>query len=240
MSETFFIADIHLDERQPKIIEAFQNFLTRRVTNSAGLYILGDLFEFWLGDDDNNPVYLEIQHSLKQLTSKGIPIYFIQGNRDFLIGEQFAQNTGCQILNDETVIELNGTRVLLMHGDTLCTDDLAYQKLRKVIHSKIIQTIYLTMPLSVRRYISQKGRQQSSHFKQHKSFEIMDVSQHAVEETMQKHQVNYLIHGHIHRPNYYKFQLNQCVAQRLVVDAWYQRGNAAIFDGQHFRLEAFV
>lgn len=239
MSETFFIADVHLDERQPKIIEAFQNFLTRRVTNSAGLYILGDLFEFWLGDDDNNPVFLEIQSSLKQLTSKGIPIYVIHGNRDFLIREQFSKNTGCQLLNEETVIELNGIRILLMHGDTLCIDDLAYQKWRKILHSKLVQAIYLALPLSMRRYISQKGRQQSSHFKQHKPLEIMNVSQHAVEEVMQKHQVTYLIHGHIHRPNYYKFQLNQQVAHRLVVDAWYQRGNAAVFDGHRFRLETW-
>lgn len=239
MAETLFIADVHLDERHPALIEAFQNFLTRRVKYSAGLYILGDLFEFWLGDDDNNPVYLEIQRSLKNLTSNGVPIYFIHGNRDFLIGKGFAQHTGCQLLNEEAVINLNKINILLMHGDTLCTHDLAYQKWRKVAHLSFIQKTYLAMPLNVRRYISNQARQKSRQQTQKKPREIVDVSQPTVEEIMQKHQVTHLIHGHTHRPNHHKFQLNQEIAHRFVVATWYERGNALVFNGQEFNLEYF-
>jgi len=242
MAETLFIADIHLDERHPALIEAFQTFLTRRVKYSAGLYILGDLFEFWHGDDDNNPAYLEILSSLKNITSNGVPIYFIRGNRDFLIGKGFAQQTGCQLLDDEIVINLNKINILLMHGDNLCTDDLAYQKWKKwrlKPHNQYIQKFYLMLPLFVRRFISRQVRQKSRQETQKKPREIMDVSQQTVEEIMQKYQVTYLIHGHTHRPNHHKFKLNQDVAHRFVLDAWYERGNALIFNGQDFHLEYF-
>jgi UDP-2,3-diacylglucosamine hydrolase len=242
MVETLFVADIHLDERKPALIEAFQTFLTRRVKYSAGLYILGDLFEFWHGDDDNAPAFLEIQRSLKQLTSQGIPIYFMRGNRDFLIGKRFAQHTGCQLLEDEIVIELNEMRILLMHGDNLCTNDVAYQKWKKwrlKPQNQFIQKLYLILPLFVRRSISNRVRQKSRQETQKKALEIMDVSQQTVEEMMQKYQVTHLIHGHTHRPQHHKFELNQQVAHRFVVDAWYERGNALVFDGQTFKLEYF-
>jgi UDP-2,3-diacylglucosamine hydrolase len=239
MAETLFIADVHLDERHPALVEAFQNFLTRRVKYSAGLYILGDLFEFWHGDDDNNPAYLEILRSLKNLTSNGVPIYFMRGNRDFLVGKGFAQQTGCQLLEDEEIIKLNKINVLLMHGDTLCTNDIAYQKWRTKFQNIYLRRFYLALPLFVRRYISNQARQKSHQQTQNKPREIMDVSQQTVEEIMQKYQVTHLIHGHTHRPNHHKFQLNQEVAHRFVVDAWYERGNALVFDGQNFNLEYF-
>lgn len=239
MVETLFIADVHLDERHPALVEAFQNFLTRRVKYSAGLYILGDLFEFWHGDDDNNPVYLEIQRSLKNLTSQDIPIYFMRGNRDFFVGKRFAQQTGCQLLDDEVVVNLNGINVLLMHGDTLCTNDLVYQKWRARAQNIYLKRFYLALPLCVRHYISNRVRQKSRQETQRKPREIMDVSQETVEKIMQKHQVTYLIHGHTHRSHHHQFQLNQDTAHRIVVDAWYECGNALVFNGQIFNLERF-
>lgn len=239
MAETLFIADVHLDERYPALIEAFQNFLTRRVKCSAGLYILGDLFEFWHGDDDNNSAYLEILDSLKNLTSNGVPIYFMRGNRDFLVGKGFAQRTGCQLLEDEEVINLNKINVLLMHGDTLCTNDIAYQEWRTKFQNIYLRRFYLALPLCVRYYISNRIRQKSLRANQKKPREIMDVSQQTVEEMMQKYHVHYLIHGHTHRPNHHKFQLNQEIAHRFVVDAWYERGNALVFNGEDFEMDYF-
>jgi UDP-2,3-diacylglucosamine hydrolase len=242
MVETLFVADIHLDERYPALIEVFQNFLTRRVARSAGLYILGDLFEFWHGDDDSNPTYLEILHSLKKLTSSGVPIYFIPGNRDFLVGKKFAQQTGCLLLEDEVVVNLNKINILLMHGDNLCTNDVAYQKWKKwrlKPHNQYLQQLYLALPLCVRRFISNRVRQKSRQETQKKPREIMDVSQQTVEEIMQKYQVTYLIHGHTHRPDCHKFQLNQEVMHRFVVGAWNNKGNVLIFNGEEFRLEYF-
>lgn len=239
MVEILFVADIHLDERNPALLEAFQTFLTRRVKYSAGLYILGDLFEFWHGDDDNNPAFLEIQRSFKQLTLEGIPIYLMRGNRDFLIGKRFAQHTGCQLLEDETVIELNEMKILLMHGDSLCTHDMAYQKWKRWRSTPRIQFIYLMLPLGVRRCISRRARQKSRQETQKKALEIMDVSQQTVEEKMQKYQVSYLIHGHTHRPCHHRFELNQQIVHRFVVDAWDKHANALVFDGQTFKLEYF-
>lgn len=230
MTETLFIADLHLDEQCLETIEVFQNFLTRRVKYSAGLYILGDLFEFWIGDDENNPHLNDLKNELKKITSSGVPIYFMRGNRDFLIGQQFAQQTGCQLLEDETVIDLNGKRILLMHGDLLCTEDVRYQQLRKKLHNKTIQQLYLALPLFLRRYIAKKGRQKSQRENQQKSFEIIDVSQITVNEIMQKHNVTYLIHGHTHHPAHHQWTFQNKTLQRFVVDRWNTRGNALVFD----------
>ncbi|MEY3220099.1 MAG: hypothetical protein RIT27_1456 [Pseudomonadota bacterium] len=239
MAETLFIADLHLDEHHLNTIEVFQNFLTRRVKYSAGLYILGDLFESWIGDDDNNPYIERLKNALKKITSNGVPIYFMRGNRDFLIGQLFAQQTGCQLLEDETIIYLNGKRILLMHGDTLCTKDIRYQQLRKKLHNKTIQQCYLTLPLFIRRSIATYMRQKSHQSTRQKLLEIMDVSQNAVNEIMQKHQVTYLIHGHIHRPAHYQWHNPHQTFQRFVVDMWNTKGNALVFDEQHFKLEYF-
>jgi len=239
MAETLFIADLHLDEHHLETIEVFQNFLTRRVKYSAGLYILGDLFEFWIGDDENNPHINYLKNELKKITSTGVPIYFMRGNRDFLIGQQFVQQTGCQLLEDETIIHLNKKRILLMHGDLLCTEDVRYQQLREKLHNKTIQQLYLALPLFLRRYIAKKGRQKSHQENQQKSFEIIDVSQIAVNEIMQKHNVTCLIHGHTHRPAHYQWTSQNQLLQRFVVDMWNTRGNALVFDKEKVELIYF-
>lgn len=228
--KTLFISDLHLEEIRPEITHQFLTLLNQCDDKVDALYILGDLFEVWIGDDDETLFHKKIMQALKEATNKGLRIYFQHGNRDFIIGKKFLRNTGCQLLPDEKKIILYGTPVLLMHGDTLCTQDHAYLKARKLGHNRLLQFLFLLLPLSTRKKFADKMRAKSARHTQSVPKEIMDVTQSEVERVMQKHNVTHLIHGHTHRPQTHHFTLNNQPATRFVLGAWHECGNAIIWN----------
>ncbi|WP_086871199.1 UDP-2,3-diacylglucosamine diphosphatase [Kosakonia pseudosacchari] len=222
---TLFIADLHLQTEEPAITAGFLRFLAGTAREADALYILGDLFEAWIGDDDPNPLHQQIAHAIKALVDSGVPCYFIHGNRDFLLGQRFAQACGMKLLPQEQVLNLYGRNVLIMHGDTLCTDDTGYQAFRAKVHQPWLQTLFLTLPLFIRRRIAAKMRAGSKAANSSKPLSIMDVNQHAVVEAMEKHQVQWLIHGHTHRPAVHELTANNAPAFRAVLGAWHSEGS---------------
>ena len=224
MPKTLFVSDLHLDNKRPHIVAAFCRFLNE-ISDTDALYILGDLFEFWIGDDDPALGLKPVIETLSKLSTSGVPIYFIHGNRDFLIGKTFASNTNCKILPEETIIDLYGTPTLIMHGDTLCTDDIAYQKYRAKARNKWIQKTLLMLSVKQRLKIAERLRDKSISAIQGKRPEIMDVNQKAVEQLMQTHNVQHLIHGHTHRPAIHNFTVNNNDYKRIVLGDWYEQGS---------------
>lgn len=222
---TLFIADIHLCEQEPAITAGFLRFLREDAPLADALYILGDLFEAWIGDDDPQPLHAEIASALKALHQQGVPCFFIHGNRDFLLGRRFARDSLMTLLPESQVLELYGLRLLILHGDTLCTDDVGYQKFRKKVHNPLIQRIFLSLPLKWRLKIAAKMRAGSKASNSHKDLIIMDVNQQAVVQEMQNHGVEWLIHGHTHRPEIHQVRLGEALGHRAVLGAWHQEGS---------------
>ena len=220
---TLFISDLHLDESRPEIVDLFERFLQTEARGADALYILGDLFESWIGDDDDSPLAERVARALRALSESGVPIYFMRGNRDFVLGRDFARKAGMTILDDPTIIQLNGEPVLLMHGDTLCTDDVDYQKFRRIMHNRWFQRVALALPLSIRRRIAGRLRGQSQKHVARKAETIMDVNQAAVEAAMRTHGVRLLIHGHTHRPATHRFDMDGQTAERVVLGDWYDQ-----------------
>lgn len=219
-----FISDLHLTTERPAIGEAFLRFLRGEARRAEALYILGDLFEIWLGDDAVVDEYRPYIEALRELSSSGVPLYFIQGNRDFLTSTGFEAMTGAHILDHHTVIDLYGTRTLLMHGDLLCTDDVDYQNFREMILSKQWQNEFLSKSVPERIEYGRMLREKSREAMQGKKEMIMDVNQQAVEETMRRFHVAHLIHGHTHRPTVHRFQLDGKTVTRTVLPDWYEQG----------------
>lgn len=236
MSRTLFIADLHLCQEEPAITAGFLHFLQREAPHCDALYILGDLFEAWIGDDDPNPLHQQIAQALRALP---IPTFFIHGNRDFLLGQRFARASGMTLLPEEQVLECYGHRVLIMHGDTLCTDDTGYQSFRAKVHKRWLQRLFLALPLRLRQRIAGKMRAGSQQANQHKSISIMDVNLQAVESTMLRQQVKTLIHGHTHRPAIHQFALQTHPAQRAVLGAWHEEGSMIQLDANGIQLIRF-
>ena len=236
MTQTLFVSDLHLDPKRPHIIAAFCRFLQENSDVDA-LYILGDLFEYWIGDDDPAIGLEPVISALHNFSSTGTPLYFIHGNRDFLIGKRFAKQTQCKILQEETVIDLYGMPTLIMHGDTLCTDDIAYQKYRAKARNPFVQKTLLMLSVKQRMKIADGLRNKSKSATLEKPEEIMDVNQQAVEKVMQKHNVTHLIHGHTHRPAEHEFMLNGKPHQRIVLGDWYEQGNVLRCTPNSFKLE---
>ncbi len=223
---TLFISDLHLDDSRPEITRLFEEFLASDEARAAdAVYILGDLVEAWVGDDDDAELPARIARATKALSEHGVPVYFIVGNRDFLIGEQFAERAGFTVLDDGTVHELYGRPTLLMHGDVLCTDDVAYQALRKQVRSPEWQAQVLAMPLQARRALAAKARAESKAHTSSTMETIMDVNADAVADTMRKAGVTRLIHGHTHRPAIHRFDLDGQNAERIVLGDWYEQGS---------------
>lgn len=218
--EILFISDIHLSLEKPEITRRFLAFLKNRAPKAAAVYILGDLFDAWIGDDDPIPPNNKIRKQLKQLTDSGTQVYLQQGNRDFLLGNQFCQDTGITLLGDYVVIDLYGTPTLLTHGDLLCTDDLPYQAFRAKSHTQEWQQDVLSKPLLLRLLAARWYRIRSYFHKRKKSLDIMDVNQDTVIKVMHDHNSLRLIHGHTHRPNVHHFQISGQPAQRFVLAAW--------------------
>lgn len=233
---SLFISDLHLCASRPTITEAFLNFLKTKAKPAEKLFILGDLFEYWAGDDDlTHPDHLNVIQALKAL-SQNTAIYFIHGNRDFLIGKAFAEATGASILADPSELNLYGHRVLLSHGDALCTDDVEYQTFKKLVRSQDWQTKFLGQPLSQRKAQIEELRKKSELEKSGKSYEVMDVNFQAVEKMLQD--FNYpeiFIHGHTHRPGIHQLNLagNDCT--RIVLGDWYDQGSCLRLDEAGYR-----
>jgi len=222
---TLLISDLHLTEERPAANERFISLLEEKGRAAGALYILGDFFEYWIGDDDlAEPFNAVIASLLKDLTRRGIPVYLMHGNRDFLIGEGFCAATGASLLQDPTVLEIAGVKTLLMHGDTLCTDDLDYQAWRRKARDPAFQAAFLAKPLGERRQQVHQMREQSRQVVQEKSAEIMDVNDEAVRRALHDHAVRRLIHGHTHRPGRHAIEVDGKRCERWVLPDWYGRG----------------
>ncbi len=222
MGGVLFISDLHLSPERPATAELFLGFLAGRARGAQALYILGDLFDVWIGDDDRSAFSLEIIEALRALSESGTALHLMHGNRDFLIGRRFARATGCTLLKDPSVVELAGTPTLLMHGDLLCTDDVAYQRFRRKARNPIFQRLFLLKGLKRRRAIAADYRRKSGEATSLKSQEIMDVNQGTVESTMRQHGVSRLIHGHTHRPADHRFELDGKPVERIVLSEWHE------------------
>ena len=230
---SLFISDLHLSEDRPQANERFFRFLEEEASGADALYVLGDLFEYWIGDEDlETPFNAVIAGSLKRLSDAGVRVRLMHGNRDFLLGDAFCKASGAQLLADPTVID--GT--LLMHGDTLCTDDHDYQAWRRTARSAEWQREFLSKPLAERRAAVQGLRDESKEVIQAKPAEIMDVNEDAVREALRRHGVARLIHGHTHRPGKHALALDGRRCERWVLPDWYGRGGYLELAGSRARL----
>jgi UDP-2,3-diacylglucosamine hydrolase len=225
---TLFISDLHLDGTRPDITAQFLDFLEREARGAAALYILGDLFEAWIGDDDPDPDKRRVIASLRAVTNAGVKTFLIHGNRDFLIGTRFCRETGIELLADGTVIDLYGRRVLLMHGDLLCIDDHSYQRLRRIVRNPLVQFVMRRLTLRQRQRLAERMRAGS---KEHIASmdiaapQIMDVNQDEVLRTLARFGVDCIIHGHTHRPAVHEIDVDGHKAVRIVLGDWYEQGS---------------
>ncbi|ARN75912.1 UDP-2,3-diacylglucosamine diphosphatase [Oceanicoccus sagamiensis] len=234
---TLFISDLHLDPSRPAVTRAFLDLLAGEARSADALYILGDFFEVWIGDDDDAQLNQTVITALKALTSSGTPVFVMHGNRDFLIGELFCQQTGCQLIHDPSTIELYGQPVLLLHGDTLCTDDIKYMEFRQQCRSEAWQSALLSHTVEQRRQLARQMRADSQAASSNKADDIMDVNQAEVLRMFAQHNVSLMIHGHTHRPAIHQHENNTL---RVVLGDWHDSGWIIRYpsNGQ-FKLEEF-
>jgi UDP-2,3-diacylglucosamine hydrolase len=233
---TLFISDLHLDAGEPETIRRFTSFIAHEALAAREMYILGDLFEAWVGDDDDDPRLQPIVLALARMTAAGIPCAIMHGNRDFLLGQRFCAMTGCRLLGDFERVDLYDQPVLLTHGDLLCTDDKRYMALRATLRTPDWQRDFLAKPLAERHKIAAGLRDMSASEVASKSYEIMDVNQATVERTMREFDVSLLLHGHTHRPDVHRFVLDGKPAARIVLGAWHDRPSIVRWDAAGFRL----
>jgi UDP-2,3-diacylglucosamine hydrolase len=231
MRHTLFISDLHLSAEQPKSAQLFLRFAQHTAPQAEALYILGDLFEAWAGDDDrDDPFHRRIIKALQTLSSGGTRICLMHGNRDLLMGQELERACGATLLPDPTLIDLYGEPTLLSHGDQLCTDDHAYQTYRKQVHDPVWQRQFLAQPLAARKAFITQLRARSRDEKQVKSYEIMDVNNEAVLGLLREHHYPNLIHGHTHRPGHHVLHLDGYTCERWVLGDWDTRANALYCD----------
>ncbi len=233
---TLFIADIHLGNEHPEISQRFCDFLRNKARSAEALYILGDLFEVWIGDDGVQPEHEAAIAALRHLTHHGVPVYVMHGNRDFLLGKQFEALTGCTLIDDPIVINLYHTPTLLMHGDSLCTDDHEYLQFRSQMRNSEWQQQFLSQSVEQRAAIARHYREESRKRSQGKALEIMDVNAEAVIDIMERYGVARLIHGHTHRPAVHELMVDYHAAQRIVLGDWYEQQSVLRCDGSGCRL----
>jgi len=235
VNHTLFISDLHLEPDRSDITAWFFNLLKFDAPKADALYILGDLFEVWVGDDYLPDFNQSIATAIRALSDQGIPIYYMAGNRDFLLANNFAKAAGWQVLPDPTTITLYGKTILLSHGDMLCTDDHKHQTFRKYAQNPKYNRFFLKLPLFMRKWIARRLRNASKKHTSNISYTVMDVTPIAVEQLMRQHMVTQLIHGHTHRPNIHEFTLNNAPAQRIVLGDWHNHSSALIYyaDGRY-------
>ncbi len=234
---TLFVSDLHLDALEPAAGAQFIAFLAGRARGAEALYILGDLFESWVGDDDADPHRQQICAALRELSAHGVPCYVMHGNRDFLLQHGFEQRSGARLLADPAVIDLYGERALLTHGDALCTADRSYQLLRGVVRASAWQRRFLQLPLPVRRGLAEQARAGSRRHTRRTAGQIMDADEAAVSAAMRACGVQLLIHGHTHRPAVHEFELDGQPARRIVLGAWHEQGSCLSWQAGRFSLE---
>lgn len=227
MSHTLLISDLHLSAMRPHIEQLFLRFLDQTARQADALYILGDLFDYWAGDDDlDDPQYRDILAAMSRLTQHGTRLYVMHGNRDFLLLHRFAQASGATLLPDPTLLDFYGKRVLLTHGDELCTKDTEYQQFRRQVRDPTWQQTFLAQPLAQRKSQIDALRTQSEQKKSYKPESIMDVTAVAVDALLRHHDYpDLLIHGHTHHPGIHDVNLDGHVCRRLVLGDWYDGGN---------------
>lgn len=225
MKPTLFISDLHLEDAVPDRTGWLAAFLAGPATEASALYILGDLFEFWIGDDALSPTAQHVAKALGNLGAAGVKCYFMHGNRDFLVGEKYAAMAGMELLPEEHVTDLYGTPTLLLHGDSLCTDDVEYQALRRQVRNPDWQAGVLALTIEERLQMATQARDASKQHTRSASMEIMDVNQQAVAEAFGRHGVSRMIHGHTHRPARHRVELQNQEAERIVLSAWYDQGS---------------
>ena len=236
--KTLFVSDLHLDAASPEIARQFHAFLEGEARSAEALYILGDLFEAWLGDDDPDPAARATVRALRALTDSGVPVCVMHGNRDFLIGERFCRETGATLLPDGTVIELYGERAVLMHGDALCTDDASYQRLRRIVRNPVVRGLFRVMTLKQRRALAARMRAGSRAHVGMTAPEIMDVNAEAVAHAFREAGVRTMIHGHTHRPAVHPLEIDGAPAKRIVLGDWYTQGSVLEVSAGGFELRA--
>lgn len=233
---TLFISDLHLTEEEPRIADAFVDFVHEHAARADSLYILGDFFEVWLGDDDNTPFNRRVIETLAALP---ISKYFMHGNRDFLIGDAFCDAAGLTLLPDPTVIDLYGTRVLCMHGDSLCTRDEAYMGTRKMLRNPAFQEELLSQPLEIRANIARGARDQSKAHTRETAMDIMDVTPEEVTRELHEHETTLLLHGHTHRPAIHDHPLSDGAGTRIVLGDWGSHAWYLIWDETGYDLRSY-
>ena len=233
-----FVSDVHLGEDSAPAIGQFLEFLSARAAPAEALYILGDLFESWVGDDDRSESAQRVCAALKELTTKGVPCFVLHGNRDFLLGSGFCERTGCRLLADPVVAELDGERVLITHGDALCTDDHAYQELRSIVRQADLQRRFLALPLAHREALADQVRAGSRRHIARTVPTIMDVNAEAVTRAFRAAGVRRMIHGHTHRPGVHELMVDGASAQRIVLGAWYEQGSYLSCERGSYELRA--
>lgn len=225
MPFTAFISDLHLTRSRPAITRIFEDFLRRVAPEADALYILGDLFEYWAGDDDlSDPLNGQVAGALSELARTGTPIYLMHGNRDFLMLDRFARAARSELISDPTTVDLYGQPTLLMHGDTLCTDDTRYQAFRARVRRPLWQRVFLLQPLWLRRAEIERARRLSERARQEKPAAIMDVTASAVQQAFKDCACSRMIHGHTHRPARHVHQLDGRICERWVLSDWYKQG----------------
>jgi len=234
---TLFISDLHLTPKRPDITQCFMTFMRTEAINADALYVLGDLFDFWIGDDDPTDFAKQIRNEFKTLVAQGIPVYFCHGNRDFLIGKRFAKQTGIILLDEEQTIDLYGHKVVVLHGDTLCTEDVRYLAFREKVHQPWLQWVFNRLPFFIKKRIVLKVQSDITDDKSNKSMTIMDVTQSEVIAVMRKHNVDIMIHGHTHRPDIHRFDAQGENKTRIVLGDWYTQGSVLVYSEQGYELQ---
>ena len=222
---TLFISDLHLDPSRPAVTRAFLDLLAQQTHHIDALYILGDFFEAWIGDDESDPLHEQVKQALRLTTDSGTPIFIMHGNRDFLMGDDFCQQTGCLLIEDPSVVELYGHKVLLMHGDSLCTADSSYMEFRATVRSDAWKKDVLNRSLEERRVMAKKFREASMEAQSNKAEDIVDVTPSEITKVMNNNNVNLLIHGHTHRPAIHTVALDGGTeGKRIVLGDWDDHG----------------
>jgi len=240
MAKHLFISDLHLAPERPDIIQLFIEFLNKQASQAESLYILGDLVEYWLGDDDNALGLSQAFDAMKQLADNGLKIFLMHGNRDFLMGEKLAARCGCTLIHEPYIASFDNIPVLLLHGDILCTDDLRYQELRLMLRNPAWQADFLSKSLAEREQMALALRKQSQEETQLKSSDIMDVNAEAVNQAFTHNNVPLMIHGHTHRPAVHQLQVDDQPVQRIVLGDWYSQGSVLDFNSpSDFKLNSF-
>jgi UDP-2,3-diacylglucosamine hydrolase len=231
-----FVSDLHLDASAPAAIEQFLTFLRTHAAGAEALYILGDLFEVWVGDDEAEADKRAVCEALLALTSSGVACFVMHGNRDFLLGRGFSAKTGCRLLPDPVIAEFDGERVLLTHGDALCTDDHSYQELRSIVRTIPWQQRFLSLSLSDRELLANQARAGSRQHTARTQPKIMDVNPEAVATAYRVTGVRRIIHGHTHRPGVHDTTIEGTRAQRIVLGAWYEQGSYLVYANERYEL----